>query len=66
MSGYNKIKSQFNQFVRSLKPDELNAYEIKLINLFLENFDSVASVGTASGKRASLINDLINLNLKHS
>jgi DNA sulfur modification protein DndD len=62
MSDYNKIKSQFNQFIQSLKPDELTAYEIKLINLFLGNFDSVASVGTAQGKRASLINDLINVN----
>jgi ABC-type Mn2+/Zn2+ transport system ATPase subunit len=59
---YNKIKSQFNQFIRTLKPDELSPYEIKLINLYSENFDSVASVGTASGKRATLINDLINQN----
>lgn len=60
MSEYTKIKSQFNQFIRTLKPDELNPYEIKLINLIADNFDSVASVGTAAGKRASLLNDLIN------
>jgi len=60
--GYNKIKSQFNQFIRTLKPDELTPYEIKLINLISDNFDSVAIVGTAAGKRASLINDLINQN----
>lgn len=60
MSEYTKIKSQFNQFIRTLKPDELNPYEIKLINLIADNFDSVASVGTAAGKRASLLNELIN------
>ena len=62
MSSYNKIKSQFNQFIRTLKPDRITPYEIKLINLILDNFDSVASGGTAAGKRAILINDLINRN----
>lgn len=60
MSEYTKIKSQFNQFIRTLKPDELNPYEIKLINLITDNFDTVASVGTAAGKRAALLNELIN------
>lgn len=60
MSEYTKIKSQFNQFIRTLKPDELNPFEIKLINLITDNFDSVASVGTAAGKRAALLNELIN------
>ncbi|QXP59023.1 AAA family ATPase [Olleya sp. HaHaR_3_96] len=59
---FNKIKSQYNQFIQTLKPDELTPYEIKLINLILDNFDSVASVGTAAGKRASLLNELINQN----
>ncbi len=62
MTTFNKIKSQFNQFVRILKPNELTPYEIKLINLIVDNFDSIASVGTAAGKRASLINELINQN----
>lgn len=62
MSSYNKIKSQFNQFIRTLKSDELIPYEIKLINLISENFDSIASVGTAAGKRATLLNELININ----
>nr|NQU91215.1 AAA family ATPase [Bacteroidota bacterium] len=62
MPTFNKIKSQFNQFIRTLKPDELTPYEIKLINLITDNFDSIASVGTAAGKRASLLNELINQN----
>ena len=33
MSEYTKLKSQFNKFIRTLKSDELNPYEIKLINL---------------------------------
>jgi DNA repair exonuclease SbcCD ATPase subunit len=59
---FNKIKSQYNQFIRTLNPDELTPYEIKLINLISDNFNSVASVGTAAGKRALLLNDLINQN----
>lgn len=62
MPTYFKIKSQFNQFIRSLKPDELTPYEIKLINLITNYFDSIASVGTAAGKRASLLNELVNQN----
>jgi chromosome segregation ATPase len=60
MTSFNKIKSQYNQFIQTLKPDELTPYEIKLINLISDNFDSVASMGTAAGKRASLLNELIN------
>lgn len=62
MSNHTKIKSQFNQFINTLKVNELASYEIKLVNLITENFDSIASVGTAVGKRASLLNDLINKN----
>lgn len=62
MSNHTKIKSQFHQFIKTLKVDELTSYEIKLVNLITENFDSIASVGTASGKRALLLNDLINQN----
>ena len=62
MSSFNKIKSQFNQFIKTLKPDEVTPYEVKLINLISDNFESVASLGTAAGKRALLINDLINQN----
>lgn len=64
MSSFNKIKSQFYQFIRVLKTDELTPYEIKLINLIAENFDSIACVGTPSGKRATLLNELINKNRK--
>lgn len=60
MSNHTKIKSQFNQFIKTLKVDELTSYEIKLINLITDNFDSIASVGTAAGKRAILLNELIN------
>ncbi len=62
MSSFNKIKSQYNQFIRALKSDQLTPYEVKLINLISDNFDAVASVGTAAGKRALLLNDLINQN----
>lgn len=62
MATYSKIKSQFNQFIRTLNADELSPHEIKLINLIIDNFDSISSVGTAAGKRATLLNELINQN----
>ncbi len=62
MSNHTKIKSQFNQFIKTIKVDELTSYEIKLINLISNHFESIASVGTAAGKRALLLNDLINQN----
>jgi energy-coupling factor transporter ATP-binding protein EcfA2 len=62
MPTYTKIKSQYNQFIRTLNLDELTSYEIKLINLITDNFDTIAGVGTAAGKRALLINELINQN----
>lgn len=62
MPTYSKIKSQFNQFIKTLILDELTPYEIKLINLLKDDFNSIASVGTAAGKRALLINELINQN----
>lgn len=62
MSNHTKIKTQFNRFIKTLKVDELTSYEIKLINLITDNFESIASVGTAAGKRALLLNDLINQN----
>lgn len=59
---FNKNKSHYNHFIKTLKIDELTTHEIKLINLISNNFDSIASVGTAAGKRASLLNELINKN----
>ncbi len=50
------------EVIKTLKPDEVTPYEVKLINLISDNFESVASLGTAAGKRALLINDLINQN----
>jgi hypothetical protein len=56
MTSLSKIKSQYNQFIRSLKNNELGPYEAKLINSISDNFHSIASVSNASGKRALLLN----------
>jgi len=36
MSNHTKIKSQFNQFIKTLKVDELTSYEIKKILIPLQ------------------------------
>lgn len=60
MGTFKKVKTQFERFVTTQKPENLTSYEKKLINLISENFDEVAAVGTAQGYRASYINELIN------
>jgi|WetSurMetagenome_2_1015567.scaffolds.fasta_scaffold13180_2 hypothetical protein len=62
MSANNKIKKQFEGFIKAQQSEELTSYEKKLINLINNNFDSVAVLGTAQGYRASHIYDLINQN----
>lgn len=61
MSNFNKINSQFNQFIKE-KSDSFGSYEKKIINIIKDNFDDIASRGTSAGKgnRASFINELIN------
>jgi DNA sulfur modification protein DndD len=59
MQSYNKIRKQFEEFIEILKNQPSNSYLIRLINLILESFDDIASSGTASGKRAKLIYQLI-------
>ena len=63
--GLAKLKHQFQNYINSLKKGEIQEYEIKLINIILENFDSIASCGTAGGKRGRLLYDLIIKNGKN-
>ena len=59
---YENLKKQFQGFINFLQEQGANEYEMKLINLILQNFDLVASCGTAAGKRGKLLYDLI---IKH-
>lgn len=48
-------KVEFNKWINICKDQELNNYEISLINLIIDDFDAIAKKGTAGGKRASYI-----------
>lgn len=54
-----KLFRQFTTFLRAIQDKPLNSETIKLINLMIANFDEIAQSGTAAGKRAKTINDLI-------
>jgi recombinational DNA repair ATPase RecF len=54
-----KVKKQFGEFLKSLNPQDIGEYEIKLLNLIWNNFEEVAGCGTAGGKRGKLLFDLI-------
>ena len=58
MAKYVKLSNEFLNFVRE-KKDSLDEFEKKLINLLINHFDEIAEVGTAHGKRATLLNEII-------
>jgi len=51
--------NQFLDFLKQTRNSFQTAYDKKLINLILDHFDDIAEVGVAKGKRAILINSLI-------
>jgi len=59
MDKHLKIYNEFINFLRDETVGEFTEYEKKLINLIIDNFDSIADVGTAKGKRGELLNTLI-------
>ncbi|OAB41792.1 AAA family ATPase [Paenibacillus antarcticus] len=60
MSKNLKLKNDFQNFTLSNDSKLYTPDEIKLINLIIKNFDSIAEVGTAGGnRRAKLFKDLL-------
>lgn len=59
MSKNLKLKNDFQNFILSEDSKLYTPDEIKLINLIIRNFDSIAEVGTAGGKRAKLLKDFL-------
>jgi energy-coupling factor transporter ATP-binding protein EcfA2 len=59
MRQFIKLHKQFLSFISSIKDLPTSIHERKLLNLILQNFEEIASCGTAGGKRAKLINELI-------
>lgn len=60
MSGL--AKHEFFQWIGSLETTDLNDIDRKLLNLMVTNFDVLADLSTANGKRSIKINELIQKN----
>lgn len=59
MVKYVKIYNEFCNFIRNEGMTNFSDNELKLIKLISDNFDRIAEVGTKQGKRAILLNQLI-------
>lgn len=59
MIKYVKLYNEFLGFLHASSLSALSDHEKKLVNLILSNFDSIAEASTAQGKRAKLLNNLI-------
>lgn len=54
------IELELQNWINQLNTSNLNKYDITMINLITENLESISKVGTAAGKRAKLIGQLID------
>lgn len=54
-------KHEFAKWISQLKTDELSLYETTLIQILIDSFDEIASVGTAKGQRAHTLSKKIAL-----
>ncbi len=48
-------KHEFLSWVDTLEIEKLTEHEITLLSILINNFEDIASVGTASGQRAKLL-----------
>jgi len=53
------IKREFNNWINQLDKQNLSDIDIKLLNIIIVNFNSLAPIGTAGGKRAKELSELI-------
>ncbi len=53
-------KHEIYKWVNQLEVTNLSEYDITIINIIIKNFDEIAAVGIARGKRAELIGKHIN------
>lgn len=59
MIKYIKIYNEFISFILTLGNSKFTEYEKKLLNIILANFDKIAELGTAQGRRGKYLNELI-------
>jgi DNA repair exonuclease SbcCD ATPase subunit len=55
----NLIKKEFANWINKLDKQTLSNVDNKLLNIIITNFDSLSPLGTAGGKRAKKLSDLI-------
>ena len=55
----NSIKREFTNWINQLDKQSLSYIDIKLLNIIIANFDTLAPLGTAGGKRAKKLSELI-------
>ncbi len=53
------VKNEFFKWIKSLDEATLSEHKMKLLNAFISNFDNILPLGTASGKRAHKISEII-------
>ncbi|WP_454866055.1 AAA family ATPase [Pseudomonas umsongensis] len=63
MEGLTSAQREFYTWVMSIDESTLNDYEKKLLNILCDNYASWCDLGTAAGRRAKKIAELIEINL---
>lgn len=56
------VKQEFYRWIESLNPANMNEIDCQLLNLLIEDFDTILPFSTAGGSRARKIGDLIQKN----
>jgi len=56
---YELAKHEFSKWVNTINIGEFTKHDITMVNLLINNFDLLAPLGTAVGKRANKISQLI-------
>lgn len=57
--GLSMVKREFYKWILAFDESSLIETDIKLLNLFIENFEIISTLGTAGGKRAKKVGELI-------
>ncbi len=59
MNSNSIIKQEFFNWIRTIDISSLSDIDKKLLNVLIDNFDDIAPIGTAHGKRAKYIAEII-------
>lgn len=56
---YEIAKLEFGKWVSKQDINKMTSYEKEMVGIIIDNFDQIAELGTAGGKRAKLIGKYI-------